>query len=78
MKNILSYKLGTVFKGREIKDWILYHTNNETSKSKIAKRMTEYLTIDNDEWYYLWKDPNAGSRANDYLVARYDPFNHHK
>ena len=74
MKNILSYPLGTVFRGKEIKKWILYHTNNNTSKSRIAKKMVDYLTIDDDDWYCLVHGDTCSSRANDFLVMRYKPF----
>lgn len=68
MKNILSYSLGTIFKGKEIKDWISYHTSNKTSKSKVARKLEKYSDIDDDDWYCLGKDEHG------YIVMRYKPF----
>lgn len=74
MKNILSYPLGTLFTGKEIKEWITYHTNNKTSKSRIAKKMIDYLTIDDNYLYCLTHGDTCSSRAKDFLVMRYKPF----
>lgn len=72
MKNILSYKLGTSFSGKEIKDWIRYNIENNTSRAKIAYKMKGYLeTLEDDVMYVLYKD-NYSSCASyeDYFVKR--------
>ena len=55
MRNILSFKPGTKIKGKEIKDWIRYHTENQTSHSSEAKKMTKYLNIDDDKYYKIYR-----------------------
>ena len=75
MKNILSYPLGTLFHGSEIKEWITYHLQHETSKTKICKRMEEYLNIDDEDLYYLIHGDKCSSRENDFLVKRHIPLN---
>lgn len=55
MKNILSYKPGTKFKGKQIKDWIKYHTENQTSHSLVARNMVKYLNIKDDKDYTISK-----------------------
>ena len=70
-KNILSFQPNTTFTGKEIKAWIQYHTTHETSKSKFAKRMKEYINLADDELYILTKDTYTSSaRYGDYLVQR--------
>lgn len=39
MKNILSYKPGTVFSGQEILDWAHFQVKNKTSHRKQAMRV---------------------------------------
>lgn len=69
MKNILSYKLGTIFSGKEIKEWIKYHTENQTSKTDVAKKMVKYLDIADDEKYFLYKGNYRSSASyNEYIV----------
>ena len=53
MKNILSYKKWTPISGKEIKEWIRYNLENETSHSKTAKKMEKYLNIDDNTMYFL-------------------------
>lgn len=55
MKNILSYASGTRFKGKEIKEWIKYHTENQTEYTKEAKKMIDYLNISDDGEYGISK-----------------------
>ena len=55
VKNILSYASGTRFKGREIKEWIKFHTENQTEYTKEAKKMINYLNISDDEEYNIYK-----------------------
>lgn len=42
MKNILSYKPGTRFTGKEIKSWIEYHTTHQTSHTKQALHLRQH------------------------------------
>ena len=71
-RNIISYKLGTRFTGREIKDWIQYHLDNETSHTKVANTMRDYLNrLEDDVMYYLYKENYKSSENyNEYLVKR--------
>ena len=55
MKNILSYPVGTTFSGSEIKKWITYHLTHETSHTKMAKQMEEYLSVKAEETYVFYK-----------------------
>lgn len=55
MKNILSYSSGARFKGKEIKEWIKYHTENQTEYTKEARKMIDYLNISDDEEYGISK-----------------------
>lgn len=55
-KNILSYTKNQTFTGREIKNWINYHIQNSTSKTKIALKLKKHLQdIDDNEKYFLIK-----------------------
>lgn len=53
MKNILSHVLGTRFKGKEIKEWIKYHVENQTEYTKEAQQMIDYLNISDDVEYKI-------------------------
>lgn len=53
MKNILSFKEGTPFLGKEIKEWINYNIENKTSHSKIACHMSKFLNILDNELYCI-------------------------
>lgn len=55
MKNILSYASGTKIKGKEIKEWIIFHTENQTEYTKEAKKMVDYLNIFDDAEYKIGK-----------------------
>ena len=55
MKNILSYASDTRFKGKEIKEWIKYHIENQTEYTKEAKKMINYLNISDDGEYGISK-----------------------
>ncbi len=71
MKNIISYKLGTSFTGREIKEWLQYHLTHETSKTKYAKQMARFLSVKDEEWYILMKDGYTSSETyGEYYFAR--------
>ena len=70
MKNILSYQ-DAKFSGKEIKDWIKYHTENQTSHTHIAKDMRKYLNIDDNTMYKLVKGTYESSASyNKYLVEK--------
>lgn len=63
MKNILSYPVGTLFRGREIKEWIDYHMNHETSHTREAKHLQRYLSCQDDE-IYVFKRGTYNSSAS--------------
>lgn len=63
MKNILSYPVGTVFLGAEIKEWISYHLEHETSHTKEAKHMKKYLSVADDEEYVFTKGTYMSSTS---------------
>lgn len=69
MKNILSYTPGTKIKGKEIKEWILYNINHQTSLSAEAKKMTKYLNIDDEKEYIISKGTYQES-ARSYQVIK--------
>lgn len=55
MKNILSYKRGTKVSGKEIKDWIEFHTSHETSHTKQALHMRhDYGNIRDTREYFVF------------------------
>lgn len=55
MKNILSYFSESRFKGKEIKEWIKFHVENQTEYTKEAKKMVGYLNISDDAEYKVHK-----------------------
>ena len=55
MRNILSYSSYTRFKGKEIKEWIKFHTENQTKYTKEAQHMIDYFNILDDVEYYVRK-----------------------
>lgn len=69
MKNILSYTSDTKIKGKEIKEWILYNINHQTSLSREAKKMEKYLNIDDDQEYIINKGTYQAS-ARSYQIIR--------
>ena len=71
VRNILSCKVGTIFKGKEIKEWIQYHLTNDTSKTRIAKQMIKYLNIEDMADYRLYRGTYESSASyKRYLVER--------
>lgn len=58
-KNILSYVNGHAFTGKEIKDWIVYNSIHNTSKTNIANHMKKYLDITDDELYVIVKNEST-------------------
>ena len=61
MRNILSYSSYTRFKGKEIKEWIKFHTENQTEYTKEAQHMIDYFNILDDVEYYVRKGDSLGS-----------------
>ena len=62
MKNILSYKKGTSFLGKEIKEWAKYNIENQTSHMKQAKYILEkYSNLKEEEKYIIYTNsPGTG------------------
>lgn len=59
MRNILSYQY-MPFLGKEIREWIEYHIENNTEYYKIAYSMRRYLkTIYNDRRYRVDLNPSG-------------------
>ena len=69
MKNILSYASGTKIKGKEIKEWIKFHTENQTEYTKEAKKMVGYLNISDNEEYYISKG-NYQASERKFCIAK--------
>lgn len=60
MRNILSLN-GQKISGKEIKDWITYHSTNSTSHTKVAKHMVKYLNIEDYAYYCIELSPSGTS-----------------
>ena len=77
IKNILSYSAGTVFSGKEIKDWIVYNLSHPSSKTLMAKRMAKYLNISDSRHYFLLRYTRPHALASDkyvkYIVCAVTP-----
>lgn len=58
MKNILSYQAGTIFSGREIKQWAFHHYLNHTSHERNAKRILNKFIIKDDRYYTISIEAN--------------------
>lgn len=62
MKNILSYTNKSI-KGKEIKEWIRFHIENQTEYTKEAQQMIDYLNISDDAEYKICRgDYQASER----------------
>ena len=72
-KNILSYAAHTVFKGSEIKAWIQFYLDHDHgSKSRAARKMREYLNVEDNEDYVLQKNNRSSSGGYEvHLVPQY-------
>lgn len=70
MKNILSYNNGR-FLGKEIKDWIDYHTKNQTEYTRIAQSMVRYIDTLNDARVYKIELSPSGTACGE--RKRYKP-----
>ena len=70
-KNILSYVDGHAFTGKEIKEWIIYNSMHDTSKTEIANYMKKYLNIIDDELYVIVKNEYSScAEYNKFEVVR--------
>lgn len=58
MKNILSF-VNKSISGKQIKEWILCHTFNETEYTKIARAMMRYTNLRDDCNYYIELRPSG-------------------
>lgn len=56
MKNILSYELGSLFTGKEIKEWILTNLNPNSSHFSVAKTLKPFLNLKDEKKYILAKE----------------------
>ena len=71
MKNILSYQ--QPLPGKEIKDWIAFHTANETEYTAIAAQMQRFGNIADEEKYQVVLHPRKtvfGERFRKPIVVR--------
>lgn len=59
MKNILSYTSNTPLSGKEIKEWIKFHTENKTEYTKIAKTMSRYNNLIDETMYVISTSPSG-------------------
>ena len=57
MKNILSYT--SPLSGKEIKEWIKFHSENKTEYTSIADRMIRYKNLIDDKKYLIIHNPNG-------------------
>ena len=69
MRNLLSYSQYARFKGREIKEWIRFHTENQTEYTKEAKKMIDYLNISDDAEYRIVRG-NYQASERQYCIYR--------
>ena len=58
MENILSY-INKPTSGKIIKQWILFHTVNQTEYTKIAKTMARYMNLNDDCPYVIELRPTG-------------------
>lgn len=59
MLNILSCK--QALPGKVIKDWIAFHTKNQTEYSTIANRMLRYMNVSDEKMYRIVLNPQSTS-----------------
>ena len=66
MKNILSYKPGTVFIGQEILDWAKYQIENKTSHYKQGKRIMRLYgkSLNANRKYHIFSQYESWHRGN--------------
>ena len=70
MRNLLSLKPGTQIKGKEIKDWILYQLEHQTSHYNNARKMQKYLNIDNEKMYIISKGTYEASERQFLVINK--------
>ena len=58
MVNILSYT-NTPISGKTIKQWILFHTVNQTEYTHIARTMMRYMNLNDDHQYVVELRPSG-------------------
>lgn len=63
MRNLLSYGVGAIFTGKEIKTWIKANLSPDSSHFKVAKTLTPFLNLKDNTNYILAKE-NYSSCAN--------------
>ncbi len=71
MQNILSYKQPLT--GREIKDWIAFHTANKTEYTPIAAQMQRFSNISDQAKYRIVLHPGKpihGERFRKPIVVK--------
>ena len=74
MRNILNYRYGTLFTGKEIKDWCQDQVENSRDHKKEAKYIiSHYGLIDNvlyrsiPVWNFV-----TGTRENNYYITGFE------
>lgn len=71
MKNILSYGIGTIFTGKEIKTWIKANLSPESSHFKTAKTLIPFLNLKDNMNYALAKENyNSCASYHRYIFLR--------
>lgn len=65
MKNILSYKRGSLFSGKEILEWAYYQIKNNTSHKKQANMILKYFPNISPNHYYLIQTRYEGTGTNE-------------
>lgn len=73
IRNIISYKLGTPFAGKEILQWLHFHTSNQTSLSKEALRLNHHygLTLNPNRTYVFYRGQERTSGPEVFLIKRF-------
>lgn len=74
MKNILSYKPGTKFSGKEIKDWIEFHTSRQTSHTRQALHMQQEYWRLKDTREYLVFPRHVTNDYHDPIYGKMHPY----
>lgn len=72
MRNILSLTHGEWLTGKEIKEWIAFQIENETSHFKEAEKMRSYLTTLQDDRLYSVHRGDYQSAKERFVAVRRD------
>lgn len=72
MRNILSLTHGEWLTGKEIKEWITFQIENETSHFKEAEKMRSYLTTLQDDRLYSVHRGDYQSARERFVAVRRD------